>query len=145
MVGRGGHRRFEQVARTAGARRAAEAGDVEAQGLERGEQAQPVGRTATGEAIARRLEVGAVNINDVYTNSFVMDLPLGGWKTSVLGSRNGPDGIRKYCRQQAIVASRIPLAKREPLWFPYGRKQRAMAARLFRRLVTGRRTLRSRH
>jgi len=86
-------------------------------------------------ALARRIEAGAVNVNDVYTNSYVIDLPLGGWKRSGIGSRNGPDGIRKYCRPQAIVTSRVPLAKAEALWFPYSSRQRRLAARLFQLLV----------
>ncbi len=46
-----------------------------------------------GRDIARRLEVGAVNINDAYSNLFCFPLPHGGWKSSGLGSRlGGPAG-----------------------------------------------------
>ena len=36
---------------------------------------------ARGERIARRLEVGAVNVNDALANGFNFALPMGGWKT----------------------------------------------------------------
>jgi acyl-CoA reductase-like NAD-dependent aldehyde dehydrogenase len=91
-----------------------------------------------GVEIARRLEVGGVNINDAYTNLFCFPLPHGGWKNSGLGSRlGGPQGIRKYCRQQAITAPRIPTMTNEVLWYPYSaRRSRTVAAVL--RLVVGR-------
>src|SRR5271167_3099034 len=52
--------------------------------------------TAKGEAIARRLEAGAVNVNDAMINYTVLELPMGGAKTSGIGSRHGAGGIRKY-------------------------------------------------
>ena len=50
-----------------------------------------------GEAIARRLEAGAVNVNDAMINYTALELPMGGAKASGLGSRHGAGGIRKYC------------------------------------------------
>ena len=67
------------------------------------------GNKARGQRVARRLEVGAVNINDIYSNMFSFALPMGGWKESGVGARwGGASGILKYCRQQAITAPRIP-------------------------------------
>ena len=44
---------------------------------------------------------------------------MGGWKQSGIGTRaGGADGIRKYCRQQAITVPRIPTAAKELLWYP---------------------------
>lgn len=37
------------------------------------------GDRGRGEQLARRLEVGAVNINDPYANLFSGTLPHGGW------------------------------------------------------------------
>src|SRR3954452_24386269 len=54
-------------------------------------------------AIARRLECGAVCINDAQVNYTVFDAPMGGWKSSGVGSRHGAGGIRKYCKTQTIV------------------------------------------
>ncbi len=52
--------------------------------------------TARGEEIARRVEAGAVTVNDAQLNYAALELPMGGWKTSGLGSRHGAGGIRKY-------------------------------------------------
>jgi acyl-CoA reductase-like NAD-dependent aldehyde dehydrogenase len=89
-----------------------------------------------GQKIARRLEVGGVNINDAYTNLFCFPLPHGGWKSSGLGSRlGGAAGIRKYCRQQAITTPRIPTLPNEVLWYPYSRARGRTVAALLRLLV----------
>lgn len=76
---------------------------------------------ARAERIASRLEAGAVNINDVFANLLAMSLPQGGWKNSGTGARfGGAHALRKYCREQAITAARVPMPKRLPLWYPYG-------------------------
>jgi len=82
------------------------------------------GNKARGQRVARRLEVGAVNINDVYSNMFSFALPMGGWKESGVGARwGGASGILKYCRQQAITAPRIPTEQKELVWYPYSQKK----------------------
>jgi acyl-CoA reductase-like NAD-dependent aldehyde dehydrogenase len=89
-----------------------------------------------GMQIARQLEVGGVNINDAYTNLFCFPLPHGGWKSSGLGSRlGGAQGIRKYCRVQAITTPRIATMKNEVLWYPYSRRRSRTVAALLRLLV----------
>jgi acyl-CoA reductase-like NAD-dependent aldehyde dehydrogenase len=89
-----------------------------------------------GLDIARRLEVGAVNINDAYSNLFCFPLPHGGWKGSGLGSRlGGPQGIRKYCRQQAITTSRVPRMENQLLWYPYSARRGRTVAALLRLFV----------
>ena len=78
------------------------------------------GDKARGERVARKLEAGAVNINDAFANMSSYALPMGGWKDSGIGARwGGPSGIRKYCRQQAITSPRLPTQKKELIWFPY--------------------------
>lgn len=75
-----------------------------------------------GRRIARRLDVGAVNINDAIANLFSFALPMGGWKQSGTGARlGGATGVRKYCRQTAITEPRLPMLIDEPMWFPYSR------------------------
>ncbi len=74
--------------------------------------------TARGEAVARRLEAGAANVNDAMINYTVLELPMGGAKASGLGSRHGAGGIRKYCSQQAIVVTKLAM-KKEPFMYPY--------------------------
>ncbi|MFQ6330935.1 aldehyde dehydrogenase family protein [Nocardia sp. CWNU-33] len=89
-----------------------------------------------GQAIARRLEVGSVNINDAYANLFCFALPHGGWKNSGLGARlGGAQGLRKYCRQQAITAPRVPTPKNEVLWYPYSPRRGRTVARILRLLA----------
>src|SRR5882757_4072223 len=57
--------------------------------------------------VAVQLDCGAVNINDVISNLMCTTAPMGGWKTSGLGARfGGAEGLRKFCRQEAIVSPR---------------------------------------
>jgi acyl-CoA reductase-like NAD-dependent aldehyde dehydrogenase len=59
------------------------------------------------EDVAVELDCGAVNINDVISNLMCTTAPMGGWKTSGIGARfGGADGLRKFCRQEAVVAPR---------------------------------------
>jgi betaine-aldehyde dehydrogenase len=89
-----------------------------------------------GRHIAQRLEVGAVNINDAFSNLFCFPLPQGGWKSSGLGSRlGGPQGLRKYCRQQAITTPRVPRMENQLLWYPYSHRRGSFVAALLRLFV----------
>ena len=73
---------------------------------------------ARGEEIARRVEAGAVCVNDAQLNYLVLELPMGGWKTSGMGQRHGAQGIRKYARQQSLLITRLA-PKRDLHMFPY--------------------------
>jgi len=90
--------------------------------------------TERGEAIARRLEVGAANVNDALINYTVLELPMGGAKASGLGSRHGAGGIRKYCSQQAIVITPRLALKREVHMFPYKARTSRLLAGVFKLL-----------
>lgn len=93
---------------------------------------------ARGRRMADRLDVGAVNVNDVFSNLFAAGLPHSGWKSSGLGARlGGAQGLRKYCRVQAITEPRIPLATKELTWYPYTARRTAIAGRVLR-LAAGR-------
>ena len=87
-----------------------------------------------GEAIARRLEVGAANVNDAMINYSVLELPMGGIKSSGLGSRHGPGGIRKYCTAQALVVTARLAPKREIHMYPYKARTSRLLARFFKLL-----------
>jgi betaine-aldehyde dehydrogenase len=76
------------------------------------------GDAQRAEAVARRLEAGAVNINDVFANLFTTPLPMSGWKQSGIGARMGDHGLLKFCRTQAIVSARVT-PKSELQWYPY--------------------------
>jgi len=72
-----------------------------------------------GERIARQLNAGAVNINDVFANLFSFALPMGGWGLSGVGARwGGAAGVRKYCKQKAITKPIVPTQERELFWYP---------------------------
>ena len=88
--------------------------------------------TKRAEAVARRLEVGATNVDDVLTNYFLQNLPMGGWKESGVGIRHGAYGIKRFCRTESIVSPRLPQGKRDPLWFPYKRRPRRAISAIVR-------------
>jgi acyl-CoA reductase-like NAD-dependent aldehyde dehydrogenase len=76
--------------------------------------------TEHAEQVARRLDTGAVCVNDAIVNYFALELPMGGAKASGLGSRHGAGGIRKFCSQQAILVTPRVLARKKDLtMFPY--------------------------
>jgi acyl-CoA reductase-like NAD-dependent aldehyde dehydrogenase len=90
---------------------------------------------ARGREIARRLEVGAVNVNDAFTNIFTFPVPHSGWKQSGIGSRlGGESGIRKYCRSQAVTETRIAPSS-ELLWYPYTAGKGRLVGRILRFLT----------
>jgi hypothetical protein len=75
---------------------------------------------ARGEAVARRVQSGAVVVNDCGSNYSALEAPMGGWKSSGVGVRHGPEGIRKYTHRQTIVLTRFA-PKKELYMFPYNR------------------------
>jgi acyl-CoA reductase-like NAD-dependent aldehyde dehydrogenase len=87
------------------------------------------GERERAERVARRIEAGAVNVNDVIVNYAAMDVPMGGWKESGIGFRHGEYGIKKYCRPESIVIARFG-GKREPNWFPYTKSRRRLIGRI---------------
>jgi acyl-CoA reductase-like NAD-dependent aldehyde dehydrogenase len=87
-----------------------------------------------GEEIARRLQVGAVCVNDAAVSYFALAAPMGGIKESGIGVRHGPEGIRKYCRSQTIVITSRLMPAREPQFYPYTRRSSWLVRRLLRLL-----------
>ena len=88
--------------------------------------------TTKGEAIARRIESGAVCVNDAMMNYVALELPMGGAKASGLGSRHGAGGIRKYCSQQAILITPRLALKRDVHMFPYTKRGTHMIRRVLK-------------
>ena len=87
------------------------------------------GSNRQGEQIARRIEAGAVNVNDVLTTYFALGVPMGGWKDSGIGFRHASYGIKKFVRPESIVSPRVRQGKRDPLWFPYTSARRKLLSR----------------
>jgi acyl-CoA reductase-like NAD-dependent aldehyde dehydrogenase len=92
--------------------------------------------TARGEQIASRIDSGVANVNEHLISYVALELPMGGWKDSGLGTRHGEEGIRKYARQQASVVTRFGL-RREIFMFPYSKRSAGLIGR-FLKLVYGR-------
>jgi acyl-CoA reductase-like NAD-dependent aldehyde dehydrogenase len=92
---------------------------------------------ARGEAVARRLDAGAVCVNDALVNYSVLELPMGGAKASGLGARHGAGGIRKYTQSQSLLVSRLH-PRKEPHMYPYSARTTRHLSRLVR-LLHGRR------
>jgi acyl-CoA reductase-like NAD-dependent aldehyde dehydrogenase len=80
--------------------------------------------------IARRIEAGAVCVNDHMIHMMIPEVSMGGIKESGVGHRHGSEGIRKFCEEQTLVIDRFGL-KKEALWYP-GFKNRA---KVFRRVL----------
>ena len=89
------------------------------------------GAKERAEKVARRIDAGAVNVNDVIVNYVAMDVPIGGWKQSGIGFRHGEYGIKKYCRPGSVVVTRFG-GKRELTWYPYTKARRGLVGRAAR-------------
>jgi acyl-CoA reductase-like NAD-dependent aldehyde dehydrogenase len=94
------------------------------------------GDAARGERLARMLEVGVATVNDAQVNYAALELPMGGWKASGLGSRHGEYGIRKYTKQQAVLINRFAM-KRDLHMLPYKARTTKLLERIVR-LIYGR-------
>ncbi|HYF25400.1 MAG TPA: aldehyde dehydrogenase family protein, partial [Baekduia sp.] len=84
-----------------------------------------------GEAVARRLEAGAVCVNDAIINYTALELPMGGAKASGMGTRHGAGGIRKYCQQQSLLVTRFAM-KKELYMYPYNARVTKLLGKVFR-------------
>ena len=87
-----------------------------------------------GEQIARQIESGVVCVNDAQINYVALELPMGGWKTSGMGYRHGPGGIRKYTRQQSLLVTRFAPAKKDLHMLPYSPKTTKLLGRAIKLL-----------
>ena len=87
-----------------------------------------------GEELAKRLETGAVCVNDAQVNYVALELPMGGWKESGLGVRHGAGGIRKYTRTQAVLVTRFMPIKKELHMMGYHARNYGLVKRALRLL-----------
>ncbi|MCR1785131.1 aldehyde dehydrogenase family protein [Nocardioides carbamazepini] len=92
------------------------------------------------EQVARRIDAGAVAVNDAVVNYTALELPMGGAKpASGVGRRHGREGITKYCRQQSLLISRWHL-RHDVHTYPYRPGRSRLLARVLAVLNRGRRT-----
>lgn len=75
-----------------------------------------------GFDIARRIETGSVNVNDMAVTYGIAEAPFGGVKESGVGRVNGKDGIRGYCQAVPIVIDKTK-AKENMAGYPYDAKK----------------------
>ena len=94
------------------------------------------GDPTKGERLARQVEAGVVTINDSQINYVALELPMGGWKASGLGSRHGADGIRKYTKKQTLLVTKLA-PKKDLHMLPYKRGTTNLIQR-FIKLLYGR-------
>ena len=92
---------------------------------------------AKGERLARRIEAGVVTVNDAQVNYVALELPMGGWKESGLGTRHGADGIRKYTKKQTLLVTSFAPMKKDLHMMPYTSRRTGIVKRLLK-LVYGR-------
>ena len=92
---------------------------------------------AKGERLARQIEAGAVTVNDAQVNYVALELPMGGWKESGLGSRHGADGIRKYTKKQSVLVTSFAPMKKDLHMMPYTPRRTRFVSKLLK-LVYGR-------
>ena len=74
-----------------------------------------------GRRVARQLVTGSCAINDVLKNIGNPSTPFGGLKHSGFGRYHGPEGLRAFSHQRALMTNPQALGK-EPNWFPYGER-----------------------
>ncbi len=74
--------------------------------------------TEDAEAVARRLDAGAVSVNDATLTALVWEGEKHSFKSSGLGgSRMGPASLFRFLRSQALLIKTNP-AVRDPWWYP---------------------------
>jgi acyl-CoA reductase-like NAD-dependent aldehyde dehydrogenase len=80
--------------------------------------------------VARKLQCGAVSINNVMLTEGNPALPFGGTKSSGYGRQKGAEGLLGYTQSKSLLID-TNSAKIEPNWYPYTR----LKYRLFDELI----------
>ena len=70
-------------------------------------------------SLARRINAGAVMINDHLMSHGLAETPWGGFGDSGLGRTHGENGFREMLKTQVVVDDILPGAKRDIWWQPY--------------------------
>ncbi|MBN1548446.1 MAG: aldehyde dehydrogenase family protein [Syntrophaceae bacterium] len=73
-------------------------------------------------AIASRLEVGAVTINDHLMSHGLAETPWGGFKESGIGRSHGYLGLHEMTRPRVVVDDYLPGVQKNMWWHPYSKK-----------------------
>jgi succinate-semialdehyde dehydrogenase/glutarate-semialdehyde dehydrogenase len=73
-------------------------------------------------ALARRINAGAVMINDHLMSHGLAETPWGGFGASGLGRTHGEPGFMEMVKLQVVVDDWLPGVKRALFWQPYSEK-----------------------
>ncbi len=86
-----------------------------------------------GKELARRLEVGAIDVNDVQAHLACFPVPQAGWKNSGIGARLGGEyALLKYCRPQVVVSNRVEVSLVQAMaWYPYAATKTKLVGAVF--------------
>ena len=71
-------------------------------------------------AIASRLEVGTVTINDHLMSHGLAETPWGGFKESGIGRSHGRLGLREMTSPRVVIDDYLPAVQKNMWWHPYG-------------------------
>ncbi len=74
------------------------------------------------ETLARKIQAGAVVINDHLMSHGLPETPWGGFKASGIGRVHGKIGFDEFTQPQVIVNDILPFARQNMWWFPHGKK-----------------------
>ncbi|MDY6824904.1 MAG: aldehyde dehydrogenase family protein [Thermodesulfobacteriota bacterium] len=72
-------------------------------------------------AVARRIQAGAITINDHLMSHGLAEAPWGGFKKSSIGRTHGKIGFDEMTEPQVIVSDIMPFVKKNLWWHPHGR------------------------
>ena len=76
--------------------------------------------TGLGKAIAHKLEVGTVTINEVVYTAGLPETPWGGRKDSGYGRKHSARGLMDFVHTKHIHSPRFPFLNfKSPWWYPY--------------------------
>jgi succinate-semialdehyde dehydrogenase/glutarate-semialdehyde dehydrogenase len=73
-------------------------------------------------AIAARLEVGSVMINDHLMSHGLAETPWGGFKESGIGRTHGYLGLEEMTQPRVVVDDMLPGMQKNMWWYPHSRK-----------------------
>lgn len=72
-----------------------------------------------GERLARRLQAGAVMVNDHLLSHGLTETPWGGPKESGLGRGHGAWAFEEVTHPRVVITDWLKLARRNVFWYPY--------------------------
>ena len=74
------------------------------------------------EQLARRIQAGAITVNDHLMSHGLAETPWGGPKNSGLGRTHGEIGFHEMTEPKVIVQHYLPLVKKDIWWHPHSRE-----------------------